>query len=277
MNIKLIIQKELNKIEDNDVALLLSGGIDSLFLLFCLLELKKNVTCYTFCLEDRESSDLIYAVQACKIFGLKHRTIWLPTNIKSLIKDIQYLIPTYSLKKKTEVECMWPLWKVIQKSKHVNMVTGLAAGIHFGQTKKARIHYSQTAELMNEFREDYFLNPKNREPEILDMMCLEHKKKMYHPFFAKELLQEFKGTTWNDINKPLQKQPLLDCFPNEFKKVKIRIPQNFQCGDSGIIDLFHSLLNDSINTKNWKSTIGIYNEIRNGKISDVPRLSLGLI
>ena len=60
IDVKKVLMKSV-QIPDNEVAVLLSSGIDSASVLFSLLEAGKKVTAYTFCLDDRVSTDLKYA------------------------------------------------------------------------------------------------------------------------------------------------------------------------------------------------------------------------
>ena len=260
--LKKIIKSDLEQIEEKNVALLFSGGIDSLFLLFSLLELGKNVICYTFCLEGIESSDLYYSKEAAEVFDVPHKTVTLPTDINLLVKEVKEIIVEFGLVKKTEVECTWPLWRSIQQIRQKSIVTGIGSDSYFGLSKRAKIHFASSADLMDQFRSAYFSNPKNGQQEILPKICKKFKKDMYHPFFAKGLLEAFKGKSWEEINKPFEKQVLIDCFPKMYKQIKLRRHQNFQCGDSGITDHFKKLLNTDLNVGDWKSTIGIYNYIR---------------
>ena len=69
------------------------------------------------------------------------------------------------------------------------------------------------------------------------------------------------GTTWDELNKPNQKQPILNAFPEQYKRMKIHKHTNLQKGDSGIAEIFEILLKSDLNTRKYKSVTGIYNEV----------------
>jgi hypothetical protein len=65
------------------------------------------------------------------------------------------------------------------------------------------------------------------------------------------------------VNKPKQKQPILDAFPKEFARVKVRPHINLQLGDSGIAQHFYKLLDTDLNPGGIKSPVAIYNRLTN--------------
>lgn len=269
IDVKNVLLNELSEIEDNDVALLLSGGVDSCSLLFALLELNKNVHAYSFTLDDRESSDFKNAKEVCKIFNISFSPIYLPTDLGILQKDLLYLIKEFNLKKKTEIECSWAMMYAIKAIKEKTIVAGLGADGHFCISKKGMIHYRHTVEKMNEFRNGLFTNPNYSQKQIVSKMCAYHNKTINLPFLSANMVNLFKDTSWEEINKPKQKQPILDAFPESFSKVKVRPHTNFQLGDSGIASQFEKILSTDWNLHNYKSVTGIYNSIARGEIKDI--------
>ena len=153
---------------ENDAAVLLSAGVDSSSVLFALLEAGKRVTAYSFCLDDRTSTDVKYAQITAKEFGVPFVHI------------------------------------------HRNL---------------SRVY----------------------------------KKCWVAPYMTQEMIDELKGTTWDEVNRPHQKQPILDAFPEQFKRIKIFKHTNFQKGDSGISEHFEKLLHTDLNVGKHKSVVGIYN------------------
>jgi hypothetical protein len=75
---------------------------------------------------------------------------------------------------------------------------------------------------------------------------------------------EFLGTTWAQVNKPRQKQPILSAYPNEFRRIRILPHVNLQLGDSGIAAHFEKLLSSDWNAHGGKSVVGIYNRLNAG-------------
>ena len=70
MNIdKLLIDQIEQQTTDNNVAVLLSGGVDSLSVAFAAHRMGKKITAYTFHLQDQPSYDATKAAEVAKLMG----------------------------------------------------------------------------------------------------------------------------------------------------------------------------------------------------------------
>jgi asparagine synthetase B (glutamine-hydrolysing) len=257
---KNIISNTLKDVKDEPVALLLSKGIDSHALLFELIEQGKNIVIYSFTLEDRESSDFKGARETAKLYGLPFFPIYLPVDIDILKHDLLYLIQEKGLTKKTEIECTWVLNHALKLIKEKVVVAGLGADGHFVLSKKGCIHFKHSIELMDIYRSKLFSNPNYAQQEILKILANERGKVVLLPYLQTEMINLFKGTSWDELNKPKQKQAILDMFPNEFEKMKVYQHSNFQLSDSGISEHFTKLMNTD--WRKGKSVTSIYNAIQ---------------
>ena len=131
LNIRNLLLEMISEIDDDEVAVFLSSGIDSRCILFALLEYGKKVHTYSFTLDDRVSTDCRVAEDVSKTYGVEFTRIVLPTNINVLKKDIILLHEKYGCIKKTEYECVWPFlysYKIIGEKVVSN---GIRADIHF--------------------------------------------------------------------------------------------------------------------------------------------------
>lgn len=77
----------------------------------------------------------------------------------------------------------------------------------------------------------------------------------------RETIELFNGTSWDEINRPHHKQPILEAFPGKYSCRKV-YPQNLQ--GSGISEHFKSLLNTPLNRYGYKSIVGVFNDIDRG-------------
>jgi hypothetical protein len=75
------------------------------------------------------------------------------------------------------------------------------------------------------------------------------------------MIKQFVGRSWDEVNKPKQKQPIRDSFPDMFKRIKVFPHTNFQLGDSGISDHFAQLVHTALNKKGHTSVVGVYNNL----------------
>lgn len=253
-------------IEEKDVAVMLSGGVDSNSILFSLLEANKNVVAYTFVLNGHESTDFISAQKVCKTFDVPFVPVYLPTDVNTIEKDVRNLILNRGLTKKTDIECTWAMEYAIKCVKENVIVTGHGADGHFGLSKRAMIHHSHSLESLSEFRDETFGNSNYAQKETLKEIASERGKEIIFPYLEKEMRQVFRHKSWEELNKPKQKNPIVNSFPEYFERVKIRKHTVFQLGDSKIADNFQQLVNTELNQKGYKSPLGIYNAIRRREV-----------
>lgn len=261
--IKKSIFYQLEPIQE-DVGLLLSSGVDSRVLLFSLLSLGKKVHVYSFRLDGVYSTDFVIAQDLAKQYGLEFTEIVLPNDIDVLKRDVLYLINDLKLCKKADIECSWAMMYAFKSINENVVVSGLGADDHFVLTKKGMIHYRDSVESMDKYRTMIFSNPNHSQKQTANLLCKNFNKALIAPFLNDDMFDIFKGTSWEELNKPHQKQVLLDIFPNEFAKTKLPKHSNLQLGDSGIAKHFTKLLDTD--WKVGKSVVSIYNTIKNGKI-----------
>jgi hypothetical protein len=140
VDVRRALLDELSQIQDREVALLLSGGIGSQSVLFALLELEKTVTCYTFTLDDRQSTDFVNAKRTAQKFASAFVPVYLPTDVDVLRADLRTLRSLGAVSK-TDYECGWPMLYAYQQIGERQIVSGLGDDDHFAISKKAMIHY----------------------------------------------------------------------------------------------------------------------------------------
>ena len=245
----------------NSVALCLSGGIDSVALLFTLQKANKLITVYSFTLSDVESYDYQVAKQLSDMFNLKFIGIKLSTNVDDLKADVQILHDIYGCRKKTEYECVWPFLSLYPKVSESVVVTGLGAEGHFGTTKSCAIHYKNDLDV---FRNQFFSNSNVSEIHQHKLLANKYFKDLWFPFLTKDIRSLFIGTSWDSINKPHLKQIILDAFQDDFENLPITLKSaNLQL-NSGISKHFEKLLQTDWNVRNYKSVVGIFNQVNKG-------------
>lgn len=255
-------------ITDENIAIALSGGMDSNAVLFGLLELGKKVTVYSFRMDGVESSDFIKAKETAKVFSLPFKEVILPRNIDILYNDLTTL-KDLGAKGKTDFECFWPfyyLYKQIISDGFTNLCTGLGSDQHFCLSKKGMIHYKDK---IDDFRNILYNKPTYSQHHMHTKFCSENNIKNHLLYFEQDLKNMFLGTTWDEVNKPKQKNCLRTAYPNYMEKVgKIKEHTNLQLGDSGIAEFMSELVNSKYNTTNAKSPLSIYNRITKSNIKN---------
>ncbi|MGI9458444.1 MAG: asparagine synthase-related protein [Pirellulales bacterium] len=262
MNIRGVLRRYAEAIADDHVALLLSAGIDSASILFALQDAGKKVTCYSFMLDKRMSTDFEYARKNARRFGAEFRAVLLPDDIPTLKKDLKELA-YLGARSKTDFECFWPMLHAYRAVEQRVVYSGMGADGHFCISKKGMIHYRDK---IDEFRRMTFSKRGYSQQELHKEFAASLGKAAILPYLSQEMQDAVRGTTWVQANKPKQKQLILDAYPKRFEKMRVMPHTNLQLGDSGISDHFRKLLYTDWNTDRWRSPIGIYNALVAGRL-----------
>lgn len=258
------------------VAVLLSAGVDSHACLFAAMRAKKQITCYSFTLDDRKSTDYRLAEQTAAAFGLPFVGVKLSTDLpvlKDYLWDVFNVYNTGSIHvNKSSVECLWPLYNALNRTteEHGATMIGFGGDAFFCtlRSQKKRLHEYELV------KQEYFNNVVTNKGDVQTLMLeswlAKHspRHRLIMPFHAKEVFDIFKGMGPFDPGcKPIQKAPIRLAFWDEFQQTDVRVHQSFQKGDSGISDHFAELLIPSDwNTRGLKSVKGIYNDLETGVI-----------
>ena len=150
--------------------------------------------------------------------------------------------------------------KIIEKY----VLTGWGADGYHGVSKKAVMHYKHPKEKFDQFRDDYFLPEKTAGLKWHLTVAEKYGKVMINPYLDKRVKDYFYQFTWDELNKPKQKQHIRDAFPelNKFGNIKPHL--NLQLA-SGVDKVFETLLNSpEINFKNRKRIMDVCRDWSNG-------------
>jgi|TARA_R100000655_G_scaffold71676_2_gene110096 asparagine synthetase B (glutamine-hydrolysing) len=232
----------------DEVALLLSGGVDSMSVGFSAHRLQKKVTAYSFKTDLYDSYDYNKAEETAEIMGWGFVGITIPTED---IKDDFFRLLDMGCSKKTQFECTYPFLYIYPFIQEKIVLSGISADGWYGLSKKAMINYKRPKELFDKFREDYFQN-KNPAGVLQQLKLAEmYNKKFVHPYlWNDEISKYYMSKSWDELNKPKQKNVVREAFSVEFDRVgKVKNHLNLQL-DSKIDKVFESLLDDY--EINWK-------------------------
>jgi len=213
-------------------------------------------------LDGHMSTDFVLARRNAATFGARFVSVLLPTDVYVLQKDVVKL-SKLGCKKKTDFECCWPLLYAFASVEESVVFSGMGADGHFCISKKGMLHYRRRIE---EFRRKTFGNPGYGQRPIHYKIAGSYNKTSIMPYMSTDMQRVFNGTSWEEVNKPHQKQPILDAFPCQFGKIKVLPHTNLQMGDSGIAKHFKCLLRTDWNIGPWRSCVGIYNAVVAGRV-----------
>lgn len=244
-----------------EVALLLSGGVDSLTLGFAATEVGKKVKAYTFQVGEWKSEDAVYAEEACKLFGWEFNLIKVP--VDKLIPDLTILKRELNCTKKTHYECTWPFLYVYPEIDEEFVLSGVGSDGHHGMGRKAQQHWNviNDRSMFNAYRKD---RQNSENPAAKDQQELLGKMygcKVLFPYFSDQVAEYFLKFSWRDLNRPIEKQKLITAYPEYYSKIHNRKHSNLQL-NSGIDRIFNGLLrNLNINKKKRTRVLDLIGDI----------------
>lgn len=265
---RLLLDALAAEVPEKAVAVALSGGVDSTSVLLALRELGKDVTAYSFTLRDRVSSDFALARKNARALGVPFVPVFLPNDVPTLRANVEELIGRWGLRKKTAIECAWPYLHLLSVVTQPVLVTGAAADGHFGVSKKAMIHYRDTVAKLDGYRRSLFDDPDYAQAKTVGKIGAARGVRVAVPWRNRKIVDAFLGTTWEQVNKPRQKEPIRASYPTELARLDVmKLHTNLQLGDSGIAEHFEKLLRvpDLNPGGRFKSVVGVYNLIAKGR------------
>lgn len=264
--IRNFIDEELENViaNKNDVALLFSGGSDSLSVLLSCLNVGIKPILYSFYLKNYESDDIKMCRKIASIYNLTLNEIVInDEDISQLIKDVEYIIKTFKVYKKTQVQCIYPFIYVVPKIKEKYVLSGLCADDLYG-TPRSMAKYSNDIDKFNSIRENIVNNINASSYFQIKTLVESHNKTFIAPYKDNDkLINYLKGLSYKEMNSPKQKNIMYIDYKEEIDKHSLyRRNQNLQCG-SHIREWHDKLLDTDLNIKNYKVVFPIYKNIYN--------------
>lgn len=276
--------KRLREIVENQIEPLptpigigLSSGVDSnaLFASAVKIHGSKNVHAFSFMMNGILSTDYRCAMYNAQKMGCKFTGIFLPRDISILERDVRHIIMNWKISNKAGVECLWPILYFAKEAK--GKVPAVMIGInidHYFGLQKSSILKHRVRDSVKKFdayregiyREEFVTNEKMAQVNRMGRVFATEGIEISAPFRSKEIHDLFKGTSWDELNKPKEKYPMRLAWRPEFSELAIRKHSNYQLGNTGIADHFTNLLNTPICPKGAKSVVAIYNAIKRGEV-----------
>jgi DNA-cytosine methyltransferase len=127
--------------QDKGIALLLSGGIDSISVGLALQAAGKNVHAYTMQLEGCSSGDLRTAQLVAHQMGWRHSVISVPT--AHIADDFIRLAVEHACHRKVQFECSFPLMYAFPAIEETEIFSGFNADDHYGNTREAILEHDR--------------------------------------------------------------------------------------------------------------------------------------
>jgi len=254
-----ILSNELNA---PTVHVATSGGMDSSALVVAAMEIGVEPIVTSFTLDDRESSDFIAARKLAKYFDLKFVPVFVPTDAEFVVKSTLDNMARYKLRKKADIECLYPIIYMINYIEGLgatDLMMGHGADGHFCLSKKGMIHFRHSIESLQKYRQEHYTQGPLGQRKIYYKICKNFNIKYHDPYWNKIIYDTFFNSSWEELNKPKQKEPLRSAFP-ELDSLKVKNHTNLQLGDSGIAEIVGKSMQARFAPKS-KSPISAYNAV----------------
>jgi len=226
-----LLKQEISKDLPNEpVALLFSGGTDSLTVLWTLMELGAKVTCYTFHLSYFISNDAKASKAACKHWNVPQ--VIVNEDNRDKLTQLKDVIKIIKSPRKTHVEVMYGYYFLMQAIKEKHVYSGIQADTLYGSNKNAAIQCGKkSAKFFTDYRKALLANPGQEGLQQAHLVA-NHFGKIFHaPYSCQPVRDYFFEYNWKELNRPKQKMPAIIAFADRFKELPIyRHDDNMQCG-----------------------------------------------
>ena len=264
-NLKFFLLESIkSEIEDyDDVAILFSGGTDSLTCLFSCLELGIRPKLYTFHLDGYLSEDAKYAKKIAEYFQLDLDIIVIKTDQEILFNNIIYLIKTYDIYNKIRLQILYPFPFLFSKIKEKYVITGLSADTLYGTNYHSKL---KGVKEFNEMRKNSLILDEIDGYEALKNMAIKFSKKLVAPYRKKQTIDYFLSHSWDQLNKPIQKNLSVKAFDNYFKLEKFYRESSSLPINSKLNKLLETLIDSKLNEHNRETIEEIFKDIYYDKI-----------
>jgi asparagine synthetase B (glutamine-hydrolysing) len=273
---KLLEDHIKNNVPDSEIAVLLSGGVDSVSVGLAAESAGKEVHAYSFYLNGAPSYDFIKAAEVAHKRNWDFTPIVVPT--ENLIEDWHRLVEL-TCRKKTHFECVFPFLYVYPEIEEKYVLTGWGADGYFGPSKKAMMRYSsykkkrnyvayckehnQKRLNWNEFRLAYLDGDCAGLKEHTNL-ATKHNKIHVTPYLDADVRKLLMSKSYKELNKPKQKYFIRSDFTELKKFGTIKPHQNLHL-NAGVDKLFETLLNNpEINLKGRKRMMDVCRDWSNG-------------
>lgn len=228
---------------EDEVAILLSGGTDSLTLALATHHLKKKIVAYTFRVVGFPSPDYRTAHSVCEKMGW--RFVGVDITLDDLAERFLDLFYEFRCERKTEAEVLFPMWAVIDRvvaDGFSKALTGLGSPIPTSAEKGKKCDKDPAA---------FWTEVANRvaageEESHATSKVIEYAKyrklTLVKALEQREIIRQLHGLKRRDMTgKPYKKHHWKDCFYEDFDRLGLLATENRYL-QKGMSDVFATLL-----------------------------------
>lgn len=255
-NVAQALLDEIKCYPKDDVAVLLSSGIDSIAVLQAAITAGLNPVAYSFTLKGHESTDFKLAKHNAKALGVPFVPVYLPRSDKHLRRYIKAAIFKYGLTGKSDIECCWPMLYTMRRVTQRCILSGIGSDTYFVTSKQGMMHLR---DMVDRFRAHNW-RKSNMQRSTFKRICAMRGQIYHSPYESPRFWAEVHDALDFDLLHKPEKRLLREAFPDLMQKCKVKNHTNLQLGDSGIAKHFERLLDmPDMNPNGGKSVVSVYN------------------
>jgi asparagine synthetase B (glutamine-hydrolysing) len=246
----------------DDVAILFSGGMDSLTVLLSCLDVGITPVLYTFYLKSYESEDIKSSRRISDIFGVKLVEVCIDDSDTSiLIKDVASIIKRFEVHLKTAVQCIYPFLYVMPAIKEKYVLTGLFADDLYG-TFRGMAQLSKDFKAFCDLREELIADLNISWYKQIKELAESYNKTFIAPYRdSEDIINFFRPLSYKEMNSPKLKYTAYISYRDEIDRYRLyRRNSGLQC-NSMIREWHDTLLETGLNRNNYKVIAPIYKYI----------------
>ena len=252
----------------DEVALLLSAGIDSLSVGLALQAEGKSIHAYTFEIQGYPSSERRRVEWIARHFGWKLTVVTIPTT--AVRDDFIDLAVRHRCRKKVQFEVLWPLLYVLPQIEENEIWTGWNADDHYGNTKKIMLEQGGRCrdgiaadqrkchfdDYRKRLRDDFFAQGSADTWWCAEHLAQRYGKRLLDAYTADPIFEYFLRFDHDQLsrpNKPLVRQALSDelrGLPENLLRGGVRLQKGSQ-----VDVLFKTLLQDPVVNRFGANTV----------------------
>jgi len=228
-----------------NIAIMLSGGADSMVLALAAHNLGKKITAFSFQVKNYPNEDFIIAKHACDVMGWDFVPVSIDT--KNLSKRFQELFTIHGCKKKTEAECLFPMIDTIKhvKNKGYNEILSGFGSVIPDDRKSAILCSKDTKAYWNSCLESEYSGDSSATIKIVQV-AKNNDLKILMPLCQKEIISILSGLTTKEMmGAPYPKHHYKDLYFKNFQNLGLLKRKNCNLQVGGQIEkIFIPLLSE---------------------------------
>jgi hypothetical protein len=235
---------------DVEVAVALSGGVDSCAVLAGLLEGGCRPVVVSYTPMTHQSTDFLMAQNTANNMGLRFVPVLVDTRFDNM-NQLARLVIANGYHSKVEVESLAPMVAIAEATPTGYLFTGDQSDGYFALSKWAAHNYDRSIgvpkgsrsrtvkhdtspDRIDAIRKRYYEDDLSCSGGVASI-CKGWSVKALFPFREPEIREAFTGSLWTEVNEPRIKEPVRAAFPEYFdpSRIQVRPVQvNLHKGDS---------------------------------------------